>query len=936
MAANPKSAASNAAVGEPTTGDAVRRSTPGRVLSILLRGQRPVLLLGAGASVTSGVPAAGETVERAARWAWCQDNGRDPEDPAIRRSDYWDWMKRRAWYSDKKPLAELYPMAISDLLGVRDDRREFFVKITSPPVPASRGYRALARILSQGWITTVVTPNFDPCLQRGATLEGVPHHITVMKTSDDLVQFSAAPSHPQLIYIHGSVEHYTDKNLLDEVAALDQRLKDNIQPLLRDHPIVVVGYRGCEASVMQGLFLDQLSATNSFARGVYWCVLDREIDQSLPPMVQALADAIGPNFNLVPIAGFDDLFERELRDGLIAQGGQPASLGEGRSPAPLPPDMQVLEGADADALDQVLLFARLRQYAEKLRLPAPERIEAQWTSDMAAQFHLIQRDGASAAPTRAGWLLFSRDPASLVRAAKVVFSAEGPEKWLRDCFGEDVELTPVGEGGAFRVEREIGGNLWTQLDTLTDLLSLVNVQFRLKAEISRQVQPFAPLALKEMVVNALVHRDYLIDAPVHVNVSPDKITVTSPGGLIEDVISQMRGETLETAIRASRRGIKGYRNPAISDLFYGGGQMDRAGSGLSDMWKETVNNNGDVSFAPSEHNTAFIVTMWARPEAIDEITNTAIADVETERFAANLLGFHSLPDRVWHAGTSARNMGALRRAASGLAVPPGWIQDGRFYTFYNLEALAEELVSPFVLGDIETLNIAELLAQPGGGVTFPKLLHEALFDHMKALGLQLDYGRKRVHFAKVEGSEERKITYQARVRRATRTVVKARIPSGSERVLYYEHKALTFAVMQMGDEWALILSPGYNFTRDGVSKPISREKTNSLSTRRAAKDFNQNVHQDVAFWVAYLSRESEGVFALETASSNDFAKFAPAILLSNRLPSISFSTAAFSSDRELSEELDEDLDALEDELAALADEPEDANAAGDTPEEGGE
>jgi hypothetical protein len=28
---------------------------------------------------------------------------------------------------------------------------------------------------------------------------------------------------------------------------------------------------------------------------------------------------------------------------------------------------------------------------------------------------------------------------------------------------------------------------------------------------------------------------------------------------------------------------QGYRNPAISDLFYGGGQMDRRGSGLSDM-----------------------------------------------------------------------------------------------------------------------------------------------------------------------------------------------------------------------------------------------------------------------------------------------------------------------------------------------------------------
>jgi hypothetical protein len=47
-------------------------STAGRLRSRLMDGSDPVLLLGAGASITSGIPAAAKTVERVARWTWCK------------------------------------------------------------------------------------------------------------------------------------------------------------------------------------------------------------------------------------------------------------------------------------------------------------------------------------------------------------------------------------------------------------------------------------------------------------------------------------------------------------------------------------------------------------------------------------------------------------------------------------------------------------------------------------------------------------------------------------------------------------------------------------------------------------------------------------------------------------------------------------------------
>jgi hypothetical protein len=62
-------------------------STPGHIRSLLLDGSNPVLLIGAGGSVTSGIPAAAVTAEKAARWAWCREAGRSPDDIRIQRSE---------------------------------------------------------------------------------------------------------------------------------------------------------------------------------------------------------------------------------------------------------------------------------------------------------------------------------------------------------------------------------------------------------------------------------------------------------------------------------------------------------------------------------------------------------------------------------------------------------------------------------------------------------------------------------------------------------------------------------------------------------------------------------------------------------------------------------------------------------------------------------
>lgn len=80
-----------------------------------------------------------------------------------------------------------------------------------------------------------------------------------------------------------------------------------------------------------------------------------------------------------------------------------------------------------------------------------------------------------------------------------------------------------------------------------------------------------------------------------------------------------------------------------------------------------------------------------------------------------------------------------------------------------------------------------------------------------------------------------------------------------------------------------------------------------LPTRRAARDFNPSVLLDVSFWIAVLSGEAEGLFALEQPESNDLARFAPTVLLSPRTPTISFNGAAFGDEARPDLEIEDDL-----------------------------
>ena len=103
--------------------------------------------------------------------------------------------------------------------------------------------------------------------------------------------------------------------------------------------------------------------------------------------------------------------------------------------------------------------------------------------------------------------------------------------------------------------------------------------------------------MTEALVNALIHRDYIVlGSEVHIDMFDDRVEITSPGGMFGDGSIQ---EYNIYSIRSMRR------NPVIADLFHRMKYMERRGSGLRKIVSETEKLPGyTAAYKPEFSSTA--------------------------------------------------------------------------------------------------------------------------------------------------------------------------------------------------------------------------------------------------------------------------------------------------------------------------------------------
>ena len=129
-------------------------------------------------------------------------------------------------------------------------------------------------------------------------------------------------------------------------------------------------------------------------------------------------------------------------------------------------------------------------------------------------------------------------------------------------------------------DKEYEGNLIYLLKSGSEFIrNNSKVRFVKEAQYRVDKPDYAERAVTEALVNALIHRDYIVlGSEIHIDMFDDRVEITSPGGMFG-------GGSIQEYDIYSIRSMR--RNPVIADLFHRMKYMERRGSGLRKIVSET-------------------------------------------------------------------------------------------------------------------------------------------------------------------------------------------------------------------------------------------------------------------------------------------------------------------------------------------------------------
>jgi len=791
----------------------------------------PLLLLGAGASFRSGVPMAADAVRQIARQVYSQrvlKNERPPE--RVKPSEWESWLREFDWFiPDGNRLAENFPAVVEHLLVPAEFRKRVLLDLMRPVNGISAGYKVLADFVMRGLFRTILTTNFDTCIP-DALRERQPHIRQIHEVNrgpGDYREFNIY-SKCQVIWLHGRAEQYSDRNSAGEVGALDPNFLSLVRPMLNSSPLIVVGYRGSEPSIMEGLLACAEGGRSSFPNGIYWCTRHGE---ALHPNVEALARRLGSNFSVLRIDGFDELFAGLAKE-VAGHDRYAASTGSRQDgERSIPFDERVLAQASLDDLDLDLALVILREYCQKLgRAP----LTRETLLPLMREQGLVVTENGTDKVTAGALLLFGKKTHDFFPHAVISLTEKGKKR-------------EIYEGNLISQHRA----LLTKLETAE-----VNPQLKLKKRRQHSEQPaYPPRVLVELLVNMLVHRDYEIAEPASIEINPgEEIVFSNPGALTRKIADKVTVERDGRIVLSE--GVTDQRNASLCDIFFGISAMERAGTGLMDVGELMRTSGGGSAFYhhPAEARFKAVVN-----QAIASAGSRAIArsDVPTGMYVLNALPFSVIPETV----SVVQLTMPLRNKPSGLDLRDCGVfvnRETELWSFVPLPVLLEQLESIADKNASASRPRKEIEADPDSKRVLSWLLRKH-FEHslvgLQEKGLMIEGGRKHRAYFSGKNKGERTIVWNSAQRKGNRRdVVKRRADPPRS---WFENEGFGYEIVDMGGLWCIRVKPFYMFTGPDAVTPLPAFTRSAKATRRIKFDRNKNVEADLAFWSSFLGRGAE-------------------------------------------------------------------------------
>lgn len=128
----------------------------------------------------------------------------------------------------------------------------------------------------------------------------------------------------------------------------------------------------------------------------------------------------------------------------------------------------------------------------------------------------------------------------------------------------------------FLNRREFSGSVIAQFDAACEYIELNDDRWSKIVGLKRiDGRAFPVRAVREALVNAIVHRDYSINGPTLVSIFDDSMTIVSLGGLVPDI-----------GLEEIKAGVSSTRNPCLADIFYRLHYIEAYGTGVPRMFLE--------------------------------------------------------------------------------------------------------------------------------------------------------------------------------------------------------------------------------------------------------------------------------------------------------------------------------------------------------------
>lgn len=262
------------------------------------------MLMGAGCSISSGIRSAGELVKQWRKEVFGRLYPNEPYEEDKARNNL--TREHAIWYNPAREYSSLFEKNFD----LPRQRRMFVEQEVAGKTPGL-GYAYLLKLVEEGFLNTLFTTNFDDLLNE-AFFQFSSVRPMVCAQDSSISSITVTSKRPKIIKLHGDYLFDDIKSTVRETESLEENTRKKFIEFGRDFGLVVVGYSGCDRSVMD-VMQYLLRTEDYFKHGVYWCLRKGE-----NPSDELLKLLWRDRVYFVEIDGFDELMA-SLHNDLVGQ-----------------------------------------------------------------------------------------------------------------------------------------------------------------------------------------------------------------------------------------------------------------------------------------------------------------------------------------------------------------------------------------------------------------------------------------------------------------------------------------------------------------------------------------------------------------------------------------------------------------------------------------